>query len=50
MKMKNLIFVNIAVLLVVILSSITANANTLKVNENLLVNHPEICSKQGFCD
>jgi hypothetical protein len=48
--MKNLIAINLMVLVVIVLSSITANANILKANENLLVNRMDSCSKQTFCE
>ena len=44
--MKNLIAKNLMVL-VVILSSITANAGIVKVNEDLLINRPGSC-QQNF--
>ena len=48
--MKNLMAINLMVLVVIVLSSITANANILKANETLLVNHVDSCSKQTFCE
>jgi hypothetical protein len=48
--MKNIIFVNLAVLLIIILTSLNANAASLKVNEDLLVNHPESCARNFYCE
>jgi hypothetical protein len=48
--MKNLLAINLIVLVVTVLSSITANAGIVKVNENLLINQPEICNKSSFCE
>jgi hypothetical protein len=48
--MKNIIFVNLAVLLVVILTSLNANAASIKVNEDLLVNHPDTCVRNYYCE
>ena len=45
--MKNLIAINLMVLVVIILSSITANAGIVKVNEDLLINRPGFC-EQNF--
>jgi hypothetical protein len=45
--MKNLIAINLMVLVVIILSSITANAGIVKVNEDLLINRPGSC-QQNF--
>jgi len=45
--MKNLIAINLIVLVVIVLSSITANAGIVKVNENLLINRPGFC-QQNF--
>ncbi len=48
--MKNLIVINLMVLVVIVLTSLTANAGIVKVNENLLINQPQICNKHGLCD
>ena len=48
--MKNLIAINLMVLVIIVLTSLTANAGIVKVNENLLINHPEICNHRSFCE
>lgn len=48
--MKNLVAINLMVLVVIILTSLTANAGVVKVNENLLINQPEICNHHSFCE
>ena len=45
--MKNLLAINLIVLVVIVLSSITANAGIVKVNEDLLINRPGFC-EQNF--
>jgi hypothetical protein len=48
--MKNLIAINLMVLVIIVLTSLTANAGIVKVNESLLINQPEICNHRSFCE
>lgn len=41
--MKTLIAINLIVLLVIVLTSLTAKAGIVKVNEEVLINRPDIC-------
>ena len=45
--MKNLVAINLMVLVIIVLTSLTANAGIVKVNEDLLINRPGFC-QQNF--